>query len=158
MKKTNAMRILEEHKVIYDAYSYKIKKDEDVIVEKEIGKPRELIYKTLVTESKSKEHYVFIIPIDKELDLKRAASAVEEKSVSMLHQKDLLPLTGYVHGGCSPFGMKKQFKTVLDDTAQGLDYIIVSAGARGAHVGLNPEEIIRVAPASFASVSVDKHH
>ena len=143
--KTNVMRILDKAKVQYKHYSYA---DTDAIsgadVAKVLEQDPEQVFKTLVTTSKSGNHYVFMLPVEKELDLKKAAQAVGEKSVEMLKQKDLLPLTGYVHGGCSPIGMKKFFKTVIDSSAKNFETIIFSAGKIGYQVELSLDDLSKV--------------
>lgn len=158
MKKTNAMRFLEERGIPYEYYAYKLSEKDPVILEEELGKPRDMIYKTLVSVGKSKAHYVFIIPIDKQLDLKLAASSVHEKSIQMVAHKELLGLSGYVHGGCSPFAMKKKFVTVLDISAKLNSTIIVSAGLRGAHVELKGDDLVSALDASYADVSTRKYN
>ena len=118
-KKTNVMRLLDQNKVEYKHYAFNLKEAlSGVEMAKLLGVEEERVFKTLVTVGKSKEHYVFIIPVAEELDLKKAANACGEKNIAMITQKELLPLTGYVHGGCSPIGMKKQFSTFLDETAR----------------------------------------
>ncbi len=143
--KTNVMRILDKAKVQYKHYSYA---DTDAIsgadVAKVLQQNPEQVFKTLVTTSKSGNHYVFMLPVEKELDLKKAAQAVGEKSVEMLKQKDLLPLTGYVHGGCSPIGMKKFFKTVIDSSAKNFGTIIFSAGKIGYQVELSLDDLSKI--------------
>lgn len=143
--KTNVMRILDKAKVQYKHYSYV---DTDAIsgtdVAKVLQQNPEQVFKTLVTISKSGNHYVFMLPVEKELDLKKAAQAVGEKSVEMLKQKDLLPLTGYVHGGCSPIGMKKFFKTVIDSSAKNFGTIIFSAGKIGYQVELSLDDLSKI--------------
>ena len=111
-------------------------------------------FKTLVTVAKSGEHYVFMVPVAEELDLKKAAAAVGEKAVSMLKSKELLPLTGYVHGGCSPVGMKKLFTTTIDETAQLFDTIIFSGGRIGCQVELAPSDLEKVIPLHYADITV----
>ncbi len=151
--KTNVMRILDKHKIKYNHYTYA---DTDAIsgteVAQVLGQNPDMVFKTLVTTGKSKRYYVFMIPVAKELDLKKAAAAVNEKSVEMLHLKDLLPTTGYVHGGCSPIGMKKLFTTVIDESAQNFDTIIFSAGKIGYQVELTPQDLKKVIPYTFANV------
>ena len=120
------------------------------------GQPREIVYKTLVTVAKSKEHYVFVIPIEAELDLKKAARAVHEKSVEMLPLKELTDLTGYVRGGCTCIGMKKQFPAVLDESAKQFPRIMVSGGRRGSQIEVNPEDLMRAAGGTFADVVMEK--
>ncbi len=152
--KTNVMRILDKAKIDYKHYSYA---DTDAIsgveVATALNQNPEQVFKTLVTTSKSGNHYVFMIPVEKELDLKKAASAVGEKSVEMLKLKELLPLTGYVHGGCSPIGMKKQFKTVIDSSAKNFETIIFSAGKIGYQVELKPEDLSKIIKFEFKEVS-----
>lgn len=151
--KTNVMRILDKAKISYKHYSYA---DTDAIsgveVAATLNQNPDQVFKTLVTTSKSGNHYVFMIPVEKELDLKKAASAVSEKSVEMLKLKELLPLTGYVHGGCSPIGMKKAFKTVIDSSAKNFDTIIFSAGKIGYQVELNPHELSKLINIEFKEV------
>lgn len=151
--KTNVMRILDKAKIAYKHYSYA---DTDAIsgveVAATLNQNPDQVFKTLVTTSKSGNHYVFMIPVEKELDLKKAASAVSEKSVEMLKVKELLPLTGYVHGGCSPIGMKKAFKTVIDSSAKNFDTIIFSAGKIGYQVELNPHELSKLINIEFKEV------
>ena len=125
-----------------------------VSVAKALGQEPGSVFKTLVTVGQSREHYVCEIPVDKELDLKKAAKAVGEKSIAMLHSRELLPLTGYVHGGCSPIGMKKQFPTVFHETAEILDTIMVSAGKIGFQVELSPADLIELVGGTTADVTV----
>lgn len=144
-EKTNVMRILDQKKISYINYHY----ETDIALSgveaaKRIDVKEEIMFKTLVTVGKSKEHYVFVIPVAKELDLKKAAKAASEKSIEMILQKELLPLTGYVHGGCSLVGMKKLFKTFLDISAFDKEKIIFSAGKIGYHVGVNPHDLEKV--------------
>ena len=143
--KTNVMRMLDKAKVNYKHYTYA---ETDAVSGVEVAtvlKQNPLqVFKTLVTAAKSGQHYVFLIPVEKELDLKKAAHAVDEKSVEMLKSKDLLPLTGYIHGGCSPIGMKKFFKTTIDSSAQNFDTIIFSAGKIGYQVEMSLDELKKV--------------
>ena len=135
MIKTNAMRILDKNNVEYKTYSYDSSKAiSGTEVAKSLNQNPDYVFKTLVTVAKSKQHYVFLVPVEKELDLKKAALSVGEKSVEMLKQKDLFNLTGYVHGGCSPLGMKKVFTTVIDISAQNQPVIIFSAGKIGYQI------------------------
>lgn len=151
--KTNVMRTLDKYKIPYNHYSYA---DTDAIsgveVAAALNQNPDKVFKTLVTVSKSKKYYVFMIPVAKELDLKKAAHAVNEKSIEMLHLKELLPLTGYVHGGCSPIGMKKQFDTVIDSSALEFDAIIFSAGKIGYQVELSPDNLKKVVNYSAADI------
>ena len=143
--KTNVMRMLDKAKVNYKHYTYA---ETDAVSGIEVAtvlKQNPLqVFKTLVTAAKSGQHYVFLIPVEKELDLKKAAHAVDEKSVEMLKSKDLLPLTGYIHGGCSPIGMKKFFKTTIDSSAQNFNTIIFSAGKIGYQVEMSLDELKKV--------------
>jgi Cys-tRNA(Pro)/Cys-tRNA(Cys) deacylase len=151
--KTNAMRILDKHKINYTTHCYA---DTPAISGIEIAtvlheNPDE-VFKTLVTTGKTGTHYVFMIPVAEELDLKKAAIAVGEKYVEMLKQKDLLPLTGYVHGGCSPIGMKKLFKTTIHLTATDFPTIMFSAGAIGYQVEMSFDELNSVIPVITADI------
>lgn len=155
--KTNVMRILDRFKIEYKHYTYA---DTDAIsgieVATVLGQNPNQVFKTLVTVAKSKKYYVFMLPVAHELDLKKAAHAVGEKSVEMLKSKELLPLTGYIHGGCSPIGMKKPFQTVIDSTAQNFDTIIFSAGKIGYQVELNPNELSKILKdVGFADITVE---
>ncbi len=155
--KTNAMRLLEQKKIPYTVHTYDGEEFHDgVSVADMLGQPHEIVYKTLVTVAKSKEHYVFVIPIEAELDLKKAAKAVHEKSIEMLPLKELTDLTGYVRGGCTCIGMKKQFPTVLDESAKRFPKIMVSGGRRGSQMELSPEDLMRAANGSFADVMEGK--
>ena len=144
-EKTNVMRILDKKKIKYNKYCYV---DTDAIsgveVARVLGQDPNQVFKTLVTVGKSKNYYVFMIPVEKELDLKKAAKSVEEKSIEMIKSKDLLPLTGYIHGGCSPIGMKKIFKTTIDSSVEELDTLIFSAGKIGYQVELSLDELRKV--------------
>ena len=140
-KKTNVMRILDQHKLVYQHHAYDPNVVDGVRVARLQNQELHRVFKTLVTQGKSHQYYGIMIPVDKELDLKKAANAVDEKAVQMIPQKELLPLTGYVHGGCSPLGMKKQFQTVIDASAQDLATIIFSAGKVGYQVELNVEAL-----------------
>ena len=151
--KTNAMRLLDRLKIPYEYETYEC--DEfvsGVQTAEQIGLPHEQVYKTLVTTGKSGEHYVFVIPIEKELNLKEAAKAVHEKSVEMLHVKDITKVTGYVRGGCTAIGMKKQFPTVIDSSARSLEEIYVSGGKIGMQLKLAPENLKKAANAEFADI------
>ena len=155
--KTNVMRILAQAKLEYTAHSYGDGKTalSGADVAAELGQDPDRVFKTLVTVGRSREHYVFMIPVLAELDLKKAASAAGEKSVEMIKQKDLLPLTGYVHGGCSPIGMKKPFRTFVDASAQGKETIFFSAGRIGAQVEMDPEALAGLIKAEFRDVKTD---
>ena len=155
-EKTNVMRILDQKKAVYKPYAYETQvaasgtEAADII-----GVERKRVFKTLVTVGKSANHYCFVIPVENELDLKKAAKAVGEKSVEMIKAKDLLPLTGYVHGGCSPIGMKKFFKTTFHLTAADYDSVVFSAGKIGRHVEMNIKELEKVIRFSLADLTVD---
>lgn len=151
--KTNAMRILEKKKIPYQVHTYDCEEFLDgVSVADTLGQPHELVYKTLVTMGKSREYYVFVIPIEAELDLKKAAKAVGEKSIEMLPLKELTAVTGYIRGGCTAIGMKKQFVTVMDESAQKLERVMVSGGKRGIQVELSPEDLMKAAGGAFADI------
>ena len=154
-EKTNVMRTLEQKKIPYTAHSYDPEGGIDgVSVAQTLGQPPEQVFKTLVTKGASGAYYVFDIPVEDTLDLKKAAKAVGEKSIAMIHQKELLPLTGYIHGGCSPVGMKKQFPTVFHETAEILDTICVSAGKIGYQVEVNPADLMALVGAKTADLTV----
>ncbi|MDO5703137.1 MAG: Cys-tRNA(Pro) deacylase [Lachnospiraceae bacterium] len=152
-EKTNVMRILELKKIRYDAYTYE---PDATMSGAEIagilGEDPENVFKTLVTIGKPGKYYVFVVPVNEELDLKKAAKAAGEKSISMIKQKELLPLTGYVHGGCSPIGMKKPFPTFIHETAASLEKMFVSAGRVGYQIELAPEDLVRAVGCGYADV------
>ena len=150
--KTNAMRILDAKKIKYKHYEYDPETTDGVKVAELLGEPREIVFKTLVTVAPSKINYVFVIPVGESLDLKKAAKTVSEKSVAMIKQKELLPLTGYIHGGCSPIGMKKQFRTVVHETAENFDTIMFSAGKIGYQVELPVQELAKVVRIELSDV------
>ena len=153
--KTNVMRVLEQKKIPYTAHSYPTDGAIDgVSVATMLGQDTECVFKTLVAKGASGGYYVFDIPVAETLDLKKAARAVGEKSIVMLPQKELLPLTGYVHGGCSPVGMKKQFPTVFHETVEIIDTIMVSAGKIGSQVQCDPAELLALLNAATADVTV----
>ena len=144
-EKTNVMRILDKKKINYKHYSYvNTNAISGVEVANVLGQDPNQVFKTLVTVGKSKNYYVFLIPVEKELDLKKAAKSVDEKSIEMIKSKDLLALTGYIHGGCSPIGMKKFFKTTIDSSVESLDTFIFSAGKIGYQVELSLDELRKV--------------
>lgn len=141
-QKTNAMRILESKKLDYKEHTFDPSIGTDgVLIAKTIGFDPNKVFKTLVTVSKSGEYFVFMVPVCKELDLKKAAKSVSQKSIAMIKQKDLLPLTGYIHGGCSPIGMKKFFTTTIDKSAQDFDTIIFSGGERGKQIEMSLDNL-----------------
>ena len=155
--KTNVMRILDQKKIPYIPHEYHSpdgNAPDGVTVASMIGKTPREVYKTLVTQGASKRYYVFVVPSDGQLDLKKAAKAVAEKSVEMIKQKELLPLTGYVHGGCSPVGMKKPFKTVFHSDVLNLATVTVSAGKVGHQVEIEPQTIIKAVAATTADITV----
>ena len=157
-EKTNVMRVLEQKKIAYTAHTYPHEEGmavDGVTVAKSMGFDPASVFKTLVARGAKGQYYVFDVPVAENLDLKKAAKAVGEKSIEMLHQKELLPLTGYVHGGCSPVGMKKLFPTVIDKTAENLETMIVSAGKIGYQVELAPHDLAAVVRAKFADIIVE---
>ena len=155
-EKTNVMRTLEQKKIAYTPHEYPADGPVDgVSVAAYLNQDLEQVFKTLVTKGTSGAYYVFDIPVAENLDLKKAAKAVGEKSIAMLPQKELLPLTGYVHGGCSPVGMKKQFPTVFHETVELFDTICVSAGKIGAQVEVAPADLIALLGAQTADVTVE---
>lgn len=152
--KTNAIRLLEQKKIPFTVHNYG---DTGAVngmeVAQVLGEDPERVFKTLVTVGKSGEHYVFVVPVNRELDLKKAAHAAGEKSISMIKSKELLPLTGYIHGGCSPVGMKKLFKTFVDQSAENHQTIMVSGGKIGYQVEIAPGELARVVPFTFQDIA-----
>ncbi len=154
-EKTNAMRILEQQKITYSVETYDASDGalDGITVASKIGQDVKFVYKTLVTQGKSKNYFVFVIPVAKELDLKAAAKSVGEKSVEMIAVKDINKITGYIRGGCSPVGMKKQFQTVIDESAKELEYFYVSAGKIGMQLKLNPCELAELIGADFSKIT-----
>ena len=151
-EKTNVMRLLDAKRIPYTAHTYEpdpTKTGTEIAAI--LGEDPDRVFKTLVTEGRSGQHYVFVIPVEAELDLKKAAKASGEKAIAMIRQKELLPLTGYVHGGCSPIGMKKQFPTFLHETAAQHDKVFVSAGKVGCQIELNPDDLM----AASESITAD---
>lgn len=143
--KTNAMRILDRNKIKYKVNFYDCDEFIDgVHIADMLSQPYDMTFKTLVMVGKSGEHYVFVIPIDKEVDMKKAAKSVGEKSVEMIHVKEIKDLTGYIRGGCTPIGMKKQFRTVIHSSVLDFDEVIISGGMIGAQIFINPNDLIRV--------------
>jgi Cys-tRNA(Pro)/Cys-tRNA(Cys) deacylase len=157
--KTNAMRILEKAGINYNTYNYDHSDGliDGVSVADKIGQPVEHVYKTLVTQGTSREYYVFVIPVADELDLKAAARAVNEKAVEMIKVADINKVTGYIRGGCSPIGMKKEYKTVLDSSCKGLNTIIISAGKLGHQVELAPDNLVRLINCKIESIVVKRN-
>lgn len=151
--KTNAMRILENLKIPFSHYTYECKEFIDGIqIADKLGLPYEKVYKTLVTIGHSRNYFVFVIPIDKELDMKKAAKSVGEKSVEMIHVKDISKITGYIRGGCTAIGMKKQFVTRIELSATNLETMIVSGGKIGLQIELKPEDLKNASQAEFADI------
>lgn len=151
--KTNVMRILEQKKINCEYHSYA---DTEAVsgieVATVLGQNPAQVFKTLVTVGKSKQYYVFVVPVAKELNLKKAAQTVKEKSIEMIKSKELLPLTGYIHGGCSPIGMKKQFPTVFDKSAADFPTVLFSAGKIGYQVEVSLSELEKVLPFELADI------
>ena len=153
--KTNVMRILDQKKISYISHNYmNTGAVSGAEVAAALGENPDMVFKTLVTVGKSGANYVFVIPVEKELDLKKAARSVGEKSIEMIHQKELLPLTGYIHGGCSPIGMKKQLVTIVDKSAELLERMIFSAGKVGYQVEMSPEDLKKVIRVQMADITV----
>ncbi|MBR5980133.1 MAG: Cys-tRNA(Pro) deacylase [Oscillospiraceae bacterium] len=153
--KTNVIRILEQNGIEHDSYFYgNGEPASGTEVADMLGEDPDMVFKTLVTQGHSGEHYVFMVPVRCELDLKKAASAVGEKSIAMIKAKELLPLTGYVHGGCSPIGMKKQFRTVADETATLFDVIMFSGGRIGCQVKMSPSDLEKLIPLTYSDITV----
>ena len=151
--KTNAMRMLDKHHIQYDMIQYECDEFIDGIHSADkIGAPYDQSFKTLVMEGKSGGYFVFVVPIEKEVDRKAAAKAVGEKTVDMIHVKDINQITGYIRGGCTAVGMKKQYKTVIDASARTLQTMIVSGGRIGSQIELTPENLAKAANAVFAEI------
>lgn len=149
--KTNAMRILDSKKVSYEMLSYESEygKIDGISVAHKIGVDEKNVFKTLVAQGTSKELYVFVIPVSEELDLKNAAKIAGEKKVEMIAVKDIMKYTGYIRGGCSPIGMKKNYKTFIHESAEDLDFIIFSAGKIGHQIKMNPKDLVSVVEGKF---------
>ena len=155
--KTNAIRIIEQQKVTHEVLEYGFVEGESVdglSVAAKIGYSLEHVYKTLVTTAGTNKYFVFVIPVNDELNLKAAAKLVGEKKIEMIHVKELLPLTGYIRGGCSPIGMKKLFPTFIDTTAEAREFIIVSAGKIGMQVKIAPTDLAQLSKARFENLIV----
>lgn len=156
-EKTNVMRILEQKKIEYKSYEYSnTEAISGVEVAEVLGEDPNQVFKTLVTVGATKTNYVFMIPVHKELDLKKAAKAVGEKSIAMIKSKELLPLTGYIHGGCSPIGMKKQFRTFIHTSATDFESILFSGGKIGFQVEVALEELKKVVRYELADVVINE--
>ena len=155
--KTNAIRLLDQKKISYELLTYEVDDQLDGnTVATKLNYPVEVVYKTLVTRGNSKNIYVFVIPVATELDLKKAAKVVAEKKLEMIAVSEINGLTGYIRGGCSPVGMKKVYPTVIDVTAQQLDYFIVSGGKIGLQMKLNPKDLEKVITLRFEKVTIEK--
>lgn len=152
--KTNAMRILDSKKVSYEIISYESNdgKIDGISVAHKIGVNEEHVFKTLVSQGTSKELYVFVIPVSEELNLKEAAVISGEKKVEMIHVNDIMKYTGYIRGGCSPIGQKKEYKTFIHESAKGLDFIIISAGKIGYQIKINPNDLINIVSGKFENI------
>ena len=153
-EKTNVMRTLEQAGIAYTPHWYDPEETKGTDIAVTLGESVECVFKTLVTEGPGREHFVFVIPVAETLDLKKAARAVGVKNIAMIPQKELLPLTGYVHGGCSPVGMKKPFPTVFHETVNGLATVTVSAGKIGHQVQVKPKDLLTLLGAKTADVIV----
>ena len=154
-EKTNVMRLLEQKKIKFQSHHLDITEAvSGVEMDAMLNQDPTQVFKTLVTVGKTKTNYVFVIPVAEELDLKKAAKCVGEKSIEMIKSKELLPLTGYVHGGCSPIGMKKSLKTVLHETARDFDTICFSAGKIGYQIQMNVRDLEKIIRLSYADVIV----
>ena len=154
--RTNVMRLLEAGGIAYTDHQYDPETTDGEAVAKLVGKSVEETFKTLVTQSSTKKNYVFVIPVHLELDLKAAARAVKEKSIEMIPQKQLMPLTGYVHGGCSPVGLKRSFPVVFDESCLNLETMTLSAGKRGRQITVSPSDLISYLGASTAPLTRSK--
>lgn len=152
-EKTNALRLLDARGIAYATHSYDPDAADGGAIAQLTGISPDRVFKTLVTVGASRRYYVFDVPVNCTLSLKKAAHAVGEKSIAMIPQKELLPLTGYIHGGCSPLGMKKLFPTCIDETAQLFDTICVSAGRRGLQAELSPDDLCAAIGAAYADIT-----
>ncbi len=156
MEKTNALRLLDSAGVKYFVREYSPDITDGEEVATAVGTAKERTFKTLVTVGNDLKNYVFVVPVDSVLDMKKAAKAANVKRVEMIKQKDLFPLTGYVHGGCSPIGMKKKFFTVIDDTATLFDTVMLSGGRKGLQAELAPDDLARLTDGIFAEIAEPK--
>jgi Cys-tRNA(Pro)/Cys-tRNA(Cys) deacylase len=153
MDKTNVMRLLDAAGIVYEEKTYDPEIVDGVSVANAVKKDPDAVFKTLVTQDDKKSHFVFCVPVRASLNLKKAAKAVGAKSIAMIPQKELLPLTGYVHGGCSPVGLKKPFPVAIDETAMLFDTIYVSGGRRGFQIGIAPQDLASYCKAIFADLT-----
>ena len=152
MEKTNVMRVLDQKKIAYTPHYYDNTITNGMEVANTLNLDPNKVFKTLVTVGASKRNYVFVVPVNMELDLKKAAQAVNEKSIEMIKSKELLDLTGYIHGGCSPIGMKKPFRTVMNESALNYDLVTFSAGKIGYQVEMNPNDLKKLINISFSLI------
>ncbi len=152
--KTNAMRILDRSKIEYTTYNYQNKdgKINGVAVAHKINKNEQEVFKTLVTQGHSKDFYVYVVPVAQELDMKKAVKAASEKSIEMIHVKDINKITGYIRGGCSPIGMKKAFKTFFHNTALNYETIVFSGGKIGSQIEMNPKQLENILDCTFVDI------
>lgn len=158
MEKTNVMRILDQKKLEYKSHFYgNTEAVSGIEVAQALNENPESVFKTLVTVGKSKKYYVFMVPVCEELDLKKAAKTVNEKSIEMIKSKELLPLTGYIHGGCSPIGMKKLFTTTIHKTAEDFNKIFFSGGKIGCQIEMSLENLKNAVPVNTADIIVSKN-
>ena len=156
MDKTLVMKILDQKKINYKIHDYINSNLVDAVsVANFLNENPSKVFKTLVTVGKSKNHYVFLVPSNKTLDLKKASKVVDEKNIELIHQKELLSLTGYIHGGCSPIGMKKTFPTVIDSSAASFDTIFISGGKIGYQIEINPNDLIPLIKGKLFDISKD---
>lgn len=156
MEKTLVMKILDQNKINYKIHDYINSNLVDAVsVANFLNENPSKVFKTLVTVGKSKNHYVFLVPSNKTLDLKKASKVVDEKNIELIHQKELLPLTGYIHGGCSPIGMKKTFPTVIDSSAASFDTIFISGGKIGYQIEISPNDLIPLIKGKLFDISKD---
>lgn len=154
--KTNAMRMLDKLKINYTVNSYECDEFIDgVHIADMLGQSRDSSFKTLVTAGKCGNYYVFVLPVDRELDMKKCAKAVGEKSLEMVHVKDINAVTGYIRGGCTPIGMKRQYRTLIHLTARNFDRIIVSGGRLGLQIVLAPDDLARASGGEFADIAAE---
>ncbi len=157
MKKTNAMRILDQKKIKYEIHEYEVDNlhdDYGLRVAESLGEDSNRVFKTLVTTGKSKKNYTFCIPVNASLDLKKAAKLAGEKSLELLHVKNLFDLTGYVRGGCTPIGMKKSFKTFIHESFLTYETVCLSGGERGIQIELNPNDLTKLIQVTYADIIV----
>jgi Cys-tRNA(Pro)/Cys-tRNA(Cys) deacylase len=155
--KTNAMRFLDKNKIAYTVQTYQCDEFIDGIhTAEKLGQPLEETFKTLVAHGKSGEYYCFLLPVAQELDLKKAARSVDEKSVELLHVKDITKVTGYVRGGCTPIGMKKQFMTVIHSSAEPMELFYMSGGRIGTQIRLSPSELVKAIRGKFSDIIAEQ--